>query len=235
LGNTLVPPSPMRRVSARAALVDLHENTTNLLAECFRQFGIDAVAISGDKPERLAKEKFEACVVRVGSKAGAVLESARSSRSNNRMVVYGLGGTAKDAINLSQYGINAIFAEPLERTAAVKLVRSTQMLVMHELRRYARIPVVTPVTVMAGTNHRQFEANSIELSSGGMSLRSTQEISLGLPVEVAFGLLTLPRVWVRGTVSWVKANGKLFGVRFDSTDHRRKRIKEWVESNLGAG
>jgi Tfp pilus assembly protein PilZ len=235
LGNTLVPPFPTRRFSARAALVDLHENTSSLLVECFRQFGIDAIAMSGDKSDRLAKEKFEACVVRVGSKAGPVLESARKSRSNSRMVIYGLGGSAKEALNLSQYGINAIFEEPLERTAAVKLVRSTQMLVMHELRRYARIPVVTPVSVMAGANHRQFEASSVEISSGGMSLRSTQDVSLGLPVEVSFGLLTLPRVWVRGSVSWVKPAGKMFGMRFDSTDHRRKRIKEWVESNLGAG
>jgi Tfp pilus assembly protein PilZ len=150
------------------------------------------------------------------------------------MVIYGLGGSAKDALNLSQYGINAIFEEPLERTAAVKLVRSTQMLVMHELRRYARIPVVTQVTVVAGSTHKQFEASSVEVSSGGMSLRSQQEVSLGLPVEVSFSLLTLPRVWVRGSVSWVKPAGKMFGVRFDSTDQRRKRIKEWVEANLGA-
>ncbi len=234
LANSLVPPLPARRPSARAALVDLHENTANLLSECFRQFGIDSVAMTSDKADRLAKEKFEACVVRVGSKATPVLESARSSRSNGRMVIYGLGGTAKDALNLSQYGINAIFDEPLERQSAMKLVRSTQMLVMHELRRYARIPVVTPVSVVAtGSTRRQFEASSVEISSGGMSLRSAQEVSVGLAVEVSFALLTLPRVWVRGSVSWTRASGKLFGVRFDRSDDRRKKIKEWVESHLG--
>lgn len=235
MGNSLIPPVPTRRFSARAALVDLHENTSSLLSECFRQFGIDAITVSSEKPERLVKEKFEACVVRVGSKAAPVLHSARNSRSNGRMVIYGLGGTAKDALNLSQFGINAIFDEPLERQAAMKLVRSTQMLVMHELRRYARIPVVTPVSIVAGSaqNRHQFEANSVEISSGGMSLRSTQEIGAGLPVEVSFALLTLPRVWVRGNVSWIKASGKLFGIRFDRTDDRRKRVKEWVESHLG--
>ena len=233
LGNSLVPPIPTRKFSARAALVDLHENTRSVLSECFRQFGIESIAMSGEKADRLAKEKFEACVVRVGSKAAPVLESARRSRSNSRMVIYGLGGTAKEALNLSQYGLNAVFDEPLERSAAMKLVRSTQMLVMHELRRYARIPVITPVSIIA-SNHRQFEASSVEISSGGMSLRSPHEVSQGLPVEVSFALLTLPRVWVRGTVSWVKASGKLFGVRFDTTDDRRKRVKVWIESFLGA-
>ncbi|HEY7353860.1 MAG TPA: PilZ domain-containing protein [Terriglobales bacterium] len=233
MGNSLVPPIPTRKFAARAALVDLHENTRTVLSECFRQFGIESVPVSGEKADRLSKEKFEACVVQVGSKAVPVLESARNSRSNGRMVIYGLGGTAREALNLSQYGINAVFDEPLERSAAMKLVRSTQMLVMHELRRYARIPVITQVSLVA-SNHRQLEASSVEISSGGMSLRSSHELSKGLPVEVSFALLTLPRVWVRGTVSWVKSSGKLFGVRFDTTDDRRKRIKDWVDSYLGA-
>jgi hypothetical protein len=213
-------------------LVDLHENTRTLLSECFRQFGIDSVAMSGERADRLSSEKFEACVVRVGSKAAPVLESARRSRSNSRMVIYGLGGTVRDALDLSQFGINAIFHEPLERTAAMKLLRSTQMLVLHEFRRYARVPVITQVAVQAGSNNRQFEASSVEISSGGMSLKSTHEVAPGLPVEVSFALLTLPRVWVRGTVGWTKAADKSFGVRFDRTDSRRLKIKEWVESYL---
>ena len=232
LGNSLVPPSPTRKFSARAALVDLHENTRSLLSECFRQFGIESVTMSGDRAERLASEKFEAVVVPVGGKVKPLLESARRSRSNSRMVIYGLGGTALEALKLSPFGINAIFHEPLERSAALKLVRSTQMLVRHEFRRYARVPVITQVAVQAGANNRQFEANSVEISSGGMSLRGAHEVAPGLPVEVSFALLTLPRVWVRGTVSWTKAADKTFGVRFDHSDERRKRVKEWVEAYL---
>lgn len=232
LGNSLVAPSPTRKFSARAALVDLQETSRSLLSECFRQFGIDSVAMTGERAERLASEKFEACVVPVGSNAAPVLESARRSRSNSRMVIYGLGGSIKEALTLSQFGINAIFHEPLERPAAMKLVRSTQMLVLHEFRRYARVPVITQVSVLAGSNHRQFEASSVEVSSGGMSLKCAQEIAPGLPVEVSFALLTLPRVWVRGHVSWTKAADKSFGVRFDHSDARRLKVKEWVESYL---
>jgi hypothetical protein len=210
----------------------LHENSRSLLAECFRQFGIDSVAMSGERAERLASEKFEACVVRVGSKAAPVLESARRSRSNSRMVIYGLGGTIKEALTLSEFGINAIFHEPLERPAALKLVRSTQMLVLHEFRRYARVPVITQVSGLAGSNSRQFEASSIEISCGGMSLKSAHDVAPGLPVEVSFALLTLPRVWVRGNVTWTKPPSKTFGVRFDHGDARRLKVKEWVESYL---
>src|SRR5438309_8551035 len=134
LGNSLVPPLPTRKFSARAALVNMLENTTNLLADCFRQFGIESVVMTSDKADRLGREKFEACVVRVGSKAAPVLESARRSRSNGRMVIYGLGGSVREAMSLSQYGLNAVFDEPLERPAAMNLVRSSQILVLHELR-----------------------------------------------------------------------------------------------------
>jgi len=202
-----------------------------MLSECFRQFGIDSVSMTSDKADRLAKEKFEACVIRVGSHAAAVLESARRSKSNNRMVIYGLGGTVKDAMKLSQYGINAVFNEPLERPSALKLVRATQMLVLHEFRRYVRIPVVTQVSVVAGKD-RHFDATSHEVSSGGMSLKCCDEIAPGLPVEVSFSLLTLPRIWLRGTVSWTKPASKTFGVRFDPRDERRLRIKEWVDAYL---
>jgi hypothetical protein len=201
-----------------------------MLSDCFRQFGIDVVPLSAEHARRLSKEKFEACVVRVGSAAEDVLESARTSRSNSRMIIYGLGGNMKDVMKLSKYGLNAIFHEPLERPAALKLVKATQMLVLHEFRRYVRIPVITEVSVVAG--QRQFIASSLELSSGGMSLKSGEEISHGAPVEVSFALLTLPRIWIKGTVTWCKAANKLLGVRFDPTDPRKARIKEWVDSYL---
>ena len=230
MGNPLVALSSSRKFSARAALVDLQESSRSLLSECFRQFGIDAISMTADHAPRLAKEKFEACVVRVGSHAENVLESARNSRSNSRMVIYGLGGSIKEAMKLSKFGLNAVFQEPLERPAALKLVKATQMLVLHEFRRYVRIPVVTEVSVVAGQAH--FSASSLELSSGGMSLKSAEDVTVGVPMELSFALLTLPRIWVRGTVSWVKPGGKMFGVRFDAKDDRRLRIKEWVESYL---
>src|SRR5438094_9994014 len=104
LGNSLVAPSPTRKFSARAALVDLIATSPSLLSECFRQFGIDSVAMTGERAERLASEKCEACVVRVGSDAAPVLESARRARSNSRMVIDGVGGPIKEAHNLSPCG-----------------------------------------------------------------------------------------------------------------------------------
>jgi hypothetical protein len=89
------------------------------------------------------------------------------------------------------------------------------MLVLHELRRYVRIPVITEVAVVMGDG-RRITATSIEVSSGGMSLRSAEDIAAGQSAEISFALLTLPRIWVRGTVTWRNLDGKSFGFRYDA-------------------
>ena len=158
------------------------------------------------------------------------MESARTSASNTRMVIYGLGGNAQEAMRYSKYGINAVFHEPLERPAALKLVRATQMLVLHEFHRYVRIPVITEISIVTADS-RRFTATSQEISSGGMSMKSAEDVSVGTNVEISFALLTLPRTWVRSTVTWRKPD-KTFGVRYDPQDDRRVRIKEWIDAYL---
>ena len=227
-----VPAPTHRKSAARVALFDLPVPSANLIAESFRQFGIDTVPVTREEVERLQHEKFEACVLPLREAAGSIIEMARSSASNSRIVIFGLGGTAQDAMRYSKQCINAIFHEPLERSAAMKLVRSTQTLVLHEFRRYVRIPVMTEVGIVMNEGGR-LTATSREISSGGMSLKGNHVPEPGAVLEVSFSLLTLPRVWVRGQVTWKKAN-KTFGVRFDPTDDRRQRLKEWIVAYLEA-
>jgi hypothetical protein len=219
-----------RKTTARVALFDLPAPASELLSECFRQFGIDTIPFDNNDLERLRREKFDACVLPLGPSAGTVIEAARSSASNSRIVVFGLGGSAQDALRYSKYCINAVFQEPLERSAAVKLVRSTRLLVLHEFRRYVRIPVMTEVSIVTAEGGR-FTVTSQEISSGGMSAKGTYSLDPGSLVEVSFALLTLPRIWVRGHVTWKKSN-KTFGVRFDADDERRRKLKEWIDGYL---
>ena len=230
-GIAFAPAPSGKKAVARVALVDLKESCRFLLTECFRQFGIETVLVSSGAAERLRLEKFEACVLNLGPGAEKIMEAARTSPSNSRLLLYAVGGTAHDTMRYSKYGINAMFQEPLERPAAMKLVRATHMLVLHEFRRYARIPVMTDVTVISNDGHR-LSASSLDISSGGMSFKSSEDMPSGTNVEISFSLLTLPRVTVRGVVTWRKT--KSFGVRFDATDDRRQKIKEWIDAYLEA-
>jgi len=218
----------LRKVNARAALFNLPEPSSSLLAECFRQFGIEAVPVLDADSQRLHTQKFDACVLPLGGSVGHIIELARSSPSNSRLVIYGLGGSAQDAMRYSKHCINAMFHEPLERSATLKLLRSTRPLVLHEFRRYVRIPVMTDVTVVAADSSR-FLVTSQEISAGGMSLKGTTKLEPGQLVEVSFSVLTLPQIRLRGHVSWKKPN-KSVGIRFDANDERRQRLREWIVS-----
>lgn len=228
--STPTPSPNTRKAAARAALVGFNDSTNAILAECFRQYGIEPIPVIFEAAERMRKEKFEACVVPLADWTGSesILEAARGSRSNSRCVIYGVGGSAQDAMRYSRFGINAMFQEPLERPAMLKLVRATRLLVLHEYRRYVRIPVMTEVSLVGDA--RRVSATSIEISSGGMSLKTAEDFSTGAPVEISFALMTLPRVNVRGVVSWNKP--KSVGIRFDANDERRLKIKTWIDSYL---
>lgn len=234
IASSPVPFTP-KRIIARVLLAGLDEPTSAVLRDCFKQFGIQTVTSNGDTERRLQKEKFEACVVQLGrADAESVLSAARNSASNSRIVIYGISRGTQEAMRFSKFGINAVIDHPVDRQSALKLVRSTHLLVVHELRRYVRLPVVTGVKV--GYAQGSFRATSVEISAGGMSMRSDVRLAKEQPVEVTFSLPPNGKVVVaRATVCWKRDAADMIGIRFDPTDERRLEVKRWVDSYLEIG
>jgi len=157
-----------RKAIARLAMIGLDEKSGEILRECFRQFGVSTTPVTDDPSHRFLKEKFEACVLRLDDGAEIILEQVRNSPSNKRIVIYGISKGTQAAMRYSKYGINAVFEEPLERPSVLKVVRSTHLLVINELRRYVRVPIVTEATIEAQNN--RIPSSTLEVSAGGMSL-----------------------------------------------------------------
>ncbi len=237
MNQTAVAPSPIipKKVFARVMLVNLDEPSARILRDCFRQFGIRTVVTDGDAMQRLSREKFEACVVRLSDGAATgVLEAARSSSSNSRIVIYGIAANTQEALRFSKYGINAMLDSPVERQSALKVVRATHLLVVHELRRYVRLPIVTEVEI--ATEKEKFTATSQEISAGGMSMHSTRPLAKEQAVVVTFALTgMMSSITVRASVCWVRATDNLFGIRFDPTDPERLHVKRWIDNYLDIG
>ena len=219
-----------KKAVCKAALVNLDESASAILRESFRQFRISAVDVTSQDGTWLSKEKFDAGVVRLEPGCETLLEAMRSSPRNRHMVIYGISMPGQHLREVSKYGINVMLMHPLDRQSALKVVRSTHLLVLHEFRRYVRIPIITEIS-MVTADGRRFTATSQEISTGGMSVKSSEEVSTGTALEVSFALLTLPRIWVRAQVSWTKPD-KTFGLHFDSKDERRLRIKDWIVAYL---
>src|SRR5512146_3404559 len=201
-------PAPQKsggpKAYAYVALIGLGDAAATLIADCFKQVGIETAAFAPeDAPARFKREKYEACVLSLHAPDVArLLADIRRSTSTQRMVVYGICGTMQEALQFSQYGVNATFNDPLDRQNLLRVIRATHLLVLHELRRYVRIPIVTEVRVRSnGTVHR---ATMIEVSGGGLSMQSHATFDFGENVEVSFALPNAKEVSLRGAIVWIR-------------------------------
>jgi hypothetical protein len=105
---------------------------------------------------------------------------------------------------------------------------------VHELRRYIRLPVVTEVKVDHGQG--SFCANSVEISAGGLSIRTDVRLAREQAVEVTFSLPPNSKTVVsRATVCWKRDDVDMIGIRFDHSDERRLEVKRWIDRYLEIG
>ena len=220
------------KISARTASIHIDPVCNAFLQDCFRGFGIQIVPVTGDPAAHLQRQKYEACVLRLyDPEAEEILQAARNSTSNRRMVIYGIARNTKEALRYSTYGINAVLDEPLDRPSVIKVVRSTHLLVMNELRRYARVPMVTRAVIE--TSSGTFPVMTVEISAGGMSVTSPATIAAKGPVLVSLTLPGAARFSVRAQISWErKGNDKIYGLRFDVNDQARAKIRSWIDHQL---
>jgi hypothetical protein len=216
--------------AARVALIGLDDVELALLTDSFKQFNLKTTAINREETERLGKEKFEGCVVRLDEAAEPILKSVRNSPSNRHMLVYGIAADTESAMRYSKFCINAIFGSPLERSAALKVVRSTYLLALHEYRRYVRIPLA--VEVLLNADGHRVTALSEEISSGGMSLRVPELMQGKIKAQAKFVLPEEQDINIYGTICWRRESDSMLGIRFDAEDSNRQLVRNWVDEFL---
>jgi PilZ domain len=220
------------KITARIASIHIDPACNSFLNDCFRQFGICVVPAEGDPILLLNRQKFEACVLRLyDPEADRILRAARNSPSNRRLVIYGIARSTQEALRYSSYGINAVLDEPLDRQSVLKVVRATHLLVIHELRRYVRIPISSQTEIDTG-NRAPIMATAVEVSSGGMSVHCPAQLPKSDPVRLILSLPGLEKLNVRAFVTWYRDTDKTYGLRFDSTDERRLRVRGWIDQYL---
>ncbi|HEX4606055.1 MAG TPA: PilZ domain-containing protein [Candidatus Angelobacter sp.] len=220
------------KITARIASIHIDPGCNSFLNDCFRQFGITVVPAEGEPATLFNQQKFEACVLRLyDPDADRILKAARNSPSNRRLVVYGIARNTPEALRYSSYGINAVLDEPLDRQSVLKVVRATHLLVIHELRRYVRIPVVSQLEIDTG-NRVPAPATTVEVSSGGLSVRCATQLPKSDPIRLLLNLPGLEKMSVRAFICWYRETDKVYGVRFDSSDERRLKVRGWIDQYL---
>jgi hypothetical protein len=215
---------------ATALLIHLEKDDAELLGGVFRQFSIGSETVSGDVAKVVNKKKFEACVLRLDDAAERTLQTLRTSARNRSVPILGICSSTPQAMRYSKYGINALLRDPLERQDAMRGVRSAHLLIIHELRRYIRVPIVLEfaLDLMGGG---KFSGVTRDVSYGGMSVITATKVSVDHTGEVSFVLPNDTCIKVGATVLW-RHEPELVGLRFEAGDDRRLQIRPWIDDYL---
>jgi hypothetical protein len=224
--------STKRKFDPKIGLIGLEPKEKELFEDCFKQFRIQTVPVSGNVAQQLQREKFDGIVLRISDDAGEILRAARDSASNRRLMIFTVCKSTKDVLPYTQYGINATFEEPLDRQVVLRMVKSTYHLILNEFRKYLRIPLVLEVRLE--TDAKTHTGSSCELSGGGMSMVvPTARCHVGEKCIVTFSLPESQTVHLHASVCWVREPAHGLGLRFVEGQEGCTYVKKWIDEYLG--
>jgi CheY-like chemotaxis protein len=222
------------RLRAQILVVDDHAPSCELIAEILRSAGFDANPLtdSREAAERLTKEKFHAVFLDMRMPPPDGLELARqvrASRVNASTVIIMITGEQERTLmqRAFEIGVQFFLFKPIERTKLLKLIRVAESSIDRERRRFTR--VLLRRAVLLESNDKQLEGTTVDLSSGGMLVKSYLVFPTGTPVKVKLKLQTgSPALQFEARV--VRTIGTdCMGVQFNRLDDKQSgRLQEFL-------
>lgn len=228
---------PARRIAAsngnssghRVTLAGLEIDSKLLLkfAESFKAFNFDVWPVEMKSPNTRHAGAISACVLPLNQTA---VSSLRRSGwfLPRRTLLYGIGDWS-EAARFCDIGINALLETTTDlsfRTA----VSTTQSVIARGIGAYARVPIVTAVTIKAeGIAARGITRN---VGHGGMAVTLSRNVSLPDEIHLDFSLPGTRQFSLRASPRWY--SGLLVGLRFQPSKSE-KILRKWVGEYSGLG
>jgi len=180
---------------AQILVVDDDAPSCELIAEILRSAGFDASPLTNSREaaERLTKEKFHAVFLDMRMPPPDGLELARQirgSRINASTVIIMITGEQERTLmrRAFEIGVGFFLFKPVERNKLLKLIRVAESSIDRERRRSTRVPM--RCAVLLESNGKQLEGATVDISSGGMLVRSYLAFPAGTLVKVKLELKT---------------------------------------------
>lgn len=224
----------MRVMTLRALLLCRDAHVLAALPRLLERASIQVERCStpAQATERLSRGKYEAVVVDCDDAAGAteVLQNVRSAPSNRKVLALALvsGGDPSLASGL---GANFVLEKPIVPEHATRVLRAAYGLMVHERRRYNRLPANHVVHVTYGSilDHKAVMTN---LSHGGAALRGAPGLGARQTLFLTF---MLPgdgqSIKAQGETTW--CHGDRAGVRFlKLSAGARKKLDLWLGAQM---
>lgn len=191
--------------------------------------GVEVYSTADWAREDLVDSRFDAVIVDCEvNGASRLLKTVRSSTSNGRALTFAIVNDDDGLHAAFELGANLALQKPISVERARSSLRAAYGLIMQERRRYFRYPLDIPVRVSLH-ERLQHVANVINISEGGMALRTDDDLPLNAIVKLSF-LLPGQKVELdlRGLVVWKDGRGHA-GVRFEPMAAPvREKLNGWL-------
>ena len=176
--------------------------------------------------------KFEAVIVdlRLGELSGLILDEVRLSPSNRTAVTFAISSGDAECTAFRKRS-EFVFERPLSAKSIRGTLKPAFGLILRERRRYFRCPLSISVSIRRRTMPL-VRCDTVNISEGGMAVRTFVPLSAGEDVQVQFNLPDHKGPFLaESKICWLKT-GRL-GVRFVSFSQGHKsELQGWLSRKL---
>jgi hypothetical protein len=201
------------------------------LSEAWRNYGIQVKVVPYDGIAS-SKEQINAFIVRLDHSARGVLQRIRGDERHHQTLIYALGDES-DVMTLAEFEISVLMPD-LTEESAIEAIQNTYQLLLNQMRKYARIPMVIPVKVVAGA----FAMNAVSrnISAGGIRLSLVEPEDAELVAlqpdtvsQVSFEAPNAARFHLPSTL--IRKSKHSIGFQFVSSPDKEE-LKTWLDKYL---
>ena len=217
---------------ATVAAVGIETSALEELKAAWMMFGIEVRLVPYEGLRSLKETTINAFVVRLDAGAKTVLQTVRSMDKYQHTLIYGLGQDA-DIAGLAEFEISVLMPD-LTEDSVLEAIQNTYQLLLNQMRRHARIPMVIPVKVTAGAF--TISAVSRNISAGGIRLSLVEPAEAQMVAlqpdhisQITFDAPQAARFHLPSTL--VRKSKNSVGFEFQVSPDQQE-LKHWLDRHL---
>lgn len=189
-------------------LVSSDYATMRAVLKGVRKFGAKFVLVptAHEARESLSRRKIDGLFVDMDVPGAlGLIESTRKGTSNNKAVIFACIANTKESTLILAAGANFLLRQPITEEGVALHINISKELLLREQRRYFRHPVNLPVALK--DDQGEYQARMVNISGGGMAVRTTKPLKHGAVLNFTFELSLGVRLSGKGQVAWVSSEG----------------------------
>jgi DNA-binding response OmpR family regulator len=206
-----------KTTGVRVLLVSDDIKTIDALCHCMEQMAmhIEVCSDIASATGKLCHSKFEALVVdfKDAARALELIKKPHEMTSHRGVVVLAILNSSMEMPSAFRAGASFALVKPFAPGVLARTLRASYPLMIRERRRTYRCPLQIPVLVSSSARS-DFVANSINISEGGMALKSSVILHVGERLTLKVTLPdTASAARINCEVCWADETGRV-GLEF---------------------